>query len=82
MASSSSDLLDVNGWRISTRLSKSTTCAISAGLSRRTNSVADFCNVSSLSSMLALLSRSRDSAMGCWRLLKKVSSCFTPSSKM
>ncbi len=32
--------------------------------------------------MLALLSSSSDSAIGCWRRLKKVISCLTPSSKM
>ena len=33
------------------------------------------------SSMLALLSSSSDSAIGCWRRVKNVTSCLTPSSK-
>ena len=31
--------------------------------------------------MLALLSSSSDSAIGCWRAVKKVTFCLTPSSK-
>src|SRR5688572_27345046 len=57
------------------------TWAMSVGLRRFTKFVAAFCSVSTFSSMLALLSSSSDSATGCWRRLKKVRSCFTPSSK-
>ena len=38
------------------------------------------CAVVSLSSMLALVSSSSDNAMGRFDRLKKVTSCFTPSS--
>ena len=56
-------------------------CAMSSGFSRRTKPTAASCASRSLSSMLALVSMSSDRAIGSCALLKKVTSCFTPSSK-
>ena len=55
-------------------------CAMSLGFSFLTKLTAAVCSVGSFSSMLALLSSSRDNAIGCGRRLKKVRSCLTPSS--
>src|SRR5687767_12138396 len=56
------------------------TCARSFDLSRRTKLVAATCSVVRLASMLALLSSSSDSAIGCCSRLKNVTSCLMPSS--
>ena len=52
------------------------TCARSCGRSFLTKPMAASCAVSSLSSMLALVSSSSDSAIGRFERLKNVSSCL------
>ena len=61
---------EVNCCRIETRLSKSMICAMSSGFNRRTKPTAASCASRSLSSMLALVSMSSDSAIGSCALLK------------
>jgi hypothetical protein len=70
----------VNVCWITTRLSKSMTCATSCGRMRLTNPLAASCAVASLSSMLALVSSRIDSAIGSCVRVKNDRSCFTPSS--
>jgi len=70
----------VNAWRTITRLSKSITSARSCARRWRVNPMAASCAVESRDSMLALVSRRMDSAIGELALLKNTRSCFTPSS--
>ena len=81
MAASSAALSAVNPCAISTRLSKSITCARSCSRMRCAKPTAASCATSSRSSMLALVSMSSDSAIGRLDLLKYSSSCLAPSSK-
>ena len=53
---------------------------MSFGFSRFTKLMAAVWSIGSLSSMLALLSSSSESATGDCRRLKNVTSCLTPSS--
>ncbi len=81
MAASISEALLVKFCSTTTRLSKSMTSARSCGRSRLANPIAAAWAVLSFTSMLALVSSNSDNAIGRFDLLKKVTSCFTPSSK-
>ena len=80
MARSSSSNLLVKAWRISTRLSKSTTWAKSCGRILLAKPIAAACAFSIRCSMLALESINSDNAMGRLLRLKYDNSCLAPSS--
>ena len=71
----------VKVWRIRAWLSKSMTSMTSSRRILFANPIAASCAVARRSFMLALVSRSTASAIGCWTREKNVIACLAPSSK-